>query len=254
MSFSIRILSGEERVPIHEFNFGGPFSPTSKVTTVEYDLKAQKLSLPSQWVHTLTDAWEDFRYDHEYFKTVDLKAPTGSRRNFGSISQLEALLNVDLVSSSELEAVTGASFVTLVITDPQRAKEEYEREGEVTPDGLVIYLPFQTGRVQGISSEIVDYCGIHIYIPLTDSFTDHYRSHVVLSGVGDQDLQKQEYRSRGGIDTIFLTNTPGTADEPLKAFAAWEHSGVGYLLELKTHQDTHTDPTQLILPYLTDLE
>lgn len=254
VSFSIRILSGEDRVPIHEFSFGGIYSPTSKVTTVEYDLKTQDISLPSRWIYTLTEAWESFDYDHGYFQTVDLKTPLGRRMNFGGIAQIEALLRIDLVSSPEIEEVIRASFVTLVITDTQRAAQEYKRDRQISPDGLVIYLPFQTGGTQGISSEIVEYCGIHIFVPLTDSFAAGYRSHVVLSGVGGQDLQKSEYRSEGDINTVLLANTPGAADEPLKAFAAWEHCGVGYLLELKTHHTTPTDPVQLIRPYLEHLE
>ena len=254
VSFSIRIFTGEGRVPIYEAYYGGIFSPTSKVTTVEYDLKAQKTSLPSQWVSTLTEAWEVFRYDHEYFKTVDLKTHTGSRINFGGISQLEELLDMELVSSPEMEEVIQSSYVTLVITDPQRATEEYEKKGKITPDGLVIYLPFQIGQTQGISAEMVDYCGIHIFIPLTESFEESYRSHVVLSGVGDQDLQKKDYRSQGGIDTILLSNMPSTAEEPMMTFAAWGHRGAGYLLELKTHPSADTDPVQLIMPYLENLE
>lgn len=254
VSFSIRILTGEDRVPIHELYFSGIYSPASKVTTVEYDLKKQNISLPSRWLHTLTEAWETFDYDHAYFKPVDLKTPLGNRLNFGGITQIEEILRMELVSSPQIEKVIRASFVTLVVTDAQRATQEYECTGQITPDGLVIYLPFQTGETQGISSQIVEYCGIHIFIPLTESFADSYGSHVVLSGVGDQDLQKSEYRSRGNIDTVLLTNTPGTADEPLKAFAAWEHNGVGYLLEMKTHPTTHTNPAQLIRPYLEYLE
>ena len=254
VSFSIRILRSEDRVPIHEFFFGGIYAPTSKVTTVDYDLEPREVTLPPQWIHTLTEAWETFGYDHKHFKTVDLKTPTGSRMNFGSLSQLEQLLDVDLVSSSELEEALRETFVTLVITDPYRATEEYERKGQITPDGLMIYLPFRTGGANGLSSETVQYCGIHIYIPLTESFADSYRSHVVLSGVGEQDLQESKHLSQGGIETVLLTNTPGIAEEPLRTFAAWEQEGIGYLLELKTRASATTDPAQLILPYLSNIE
>ncbi len=254
VSFSIRILSSEDRVPIHEFFFGGIYSPTSKVTTVDYNLKRQEIKLPAQWIATLTEAWEAFGYDHSYFKGVDLKSPWGSRINFGRFPQLEELLDMDLVSSPEIEETVRGSFVTLVITDPGRATEEYNREGQITPDGLVIYLPFRTGGANGLSSETVQYCGIHIYVPITESFADSYRSHVVLSGVGDQDLQESKHCSQGGIEAILLANTPGTAEEPLRAFAAWEQAGIGYLLELKTRASTTTDPAQVIQPYLTNLK
>ena len=254
VSFSIRILRSEDRVPIHDFIFGGIFAPTSKVTTVDYDLEPREVTLPPQWIDSLTEAWETFGYDHKHFKTVDLKTPAGSRMNFGSLTQLERLLDVDLVSSPELEEALRGTFVTLVITDPVGATEEYERRGSITPDGLVIYLPFKTGGTAGLSSEEVQYCGIHIYLPVTESFADSYRSHVVLSGVGEQDLQESKHQSRGGIETVLLTNTPGIAEEPLRTFAAWEQDGIGYLLELKTHASTTTDPTQLILPYLSNIE
>ncbi len=253
VSFSIRILSSEDRVPIHDYFFNGVYTPTSKVTTVDYDLQRQKLALPPQWTDTLTEAWETFGYDHAYFRTVDIRTATGGRMDFGGISPLEELLDVELVSSPEIEEAVGGSFVTLVITDLHRATEEYERKGQISPDGLVIYLPFQTGG-GGLSSEAVQYCGIHIYIPLTESFAHSYRSHVVLSGVGDQDLQGSKHLSRGGIETVLLTNTPGTAEESLRAFAAWEQGGIGYLLELKTRSSTTAAPARLILPYLTNLE
>ena len=254
VSFSIRILRSEDRVPIHEFIFGGIFAPTSKVTTVDYDLEPQEVTLPPQWIDSLTEAWETFGYDHKHFKTLDLKTPAGSRMNFGSLTQLERLLDVDLVSSPELEEALRGTFVTLIITDLVRATEEYERRGSITPDGLVIYLPFKTGGATGLSSEEVQYCGIHIYVPITESFADSYRSHVVLSGVGDQDLQESKHCFQGGIEAVLLANTPSTAEEPLRAFAAWEHKGVGYLLELKTRHSTTADPAQLILPYLSNLK
>ncbi|MBR6825100.1 MAG: hypothetical protein IKM59_00995 [Oscillospiraceae bacterium] len=254
VSFSIRVLRSEDRVPIHEFFLGGIFAPTSKVTTVDYDLQPQRIRLPSQWIDTLTEGWETFGYDYRYFRTQDLKSPTGSRMDFGGVSQLEELLGVELVSSPELDEAVRGAYVTMVITDSHRAIEEYERKKQITPDGLVIYLPFRTGKTEGLSAETVRYCGIHIYLPITESFADSYQSHVVLSGVGDQDLQKRDYRSRGNIDTVLLTNTPSAAEDPLKTFAAWEYRGVGYLLELKTHHSTCTDPVQLILPYLEHLE
>lgn len=253
VSFSVRILRSEERIPIPEGVFMGQLTPDTRITTVDYDLQQQKIHLPSDWAERLTEQWKAFPYDYSYFKGMDLKHAEGSRINFGGISQLESLLGIELVSSPELDRAVRGSYISLVVTDPRRAAEELRREGRISPDGLVIYLPFYLDGEKGPSPDMVDYCGLNIFLPLTEPFAESYSSHTVLSSVGDQDLQESRQLSQGGIESILLSNSPGTED-PMKAYAAWEHEGIGYLLELKTHHRISTAPASLLDPYLKDLK
>lgn len=253
VSFSVWVLSSDHRVPILEAYYMGVFTPSSKVTTVNFDLEAREITIPQRWTEDLTAAWNIFGYDHKYFKGIDLKEKDGSRIDFGSIAQIERLLRLGLVSSPEIDGATGSAFVSLVIVDSERTSREWERKGTVTPDGIRIYLPFRLDGQIGLNDDVIEYCGLHIFIPLTESFATEYRSHVVLSGDGSQDLQERKILSQGGIETVLLANNRSEY-EATKAFAAWEYQGVGYLLEMKTHDSVTADPGEIIMPYLTNLE
>ena len=253
VSFGVRIMSSDSRVPIAEHFLWGFFAPSSKVTTVDYSLSAQKIDLPTQWSDALKEEWNSFGYDHTYFRGTDLKDSEGKRIDYGGISGVEKLLGISLVSSPEMEAVCNSAFVKLVITDPERAAAELSRGGEITPDGLEVYFPFLTRGSESTNARIIDYCGLYVYIPLTDSFVNTYKSHVVLSAVGDQDLKEEKYVSQEGIETALLFNTQSTG-EAMKAYAAWESRGNGYLLEMKTYNDVTAEPAEWIRTYLKHLE
>lgn len=255
VSFSVRVWNSNRRVPIYDtFPYDmGVFSPSSKVVTVDYSLQAQNIQLPTQWVEDLTEQWKAFEYDYTYFHGIDLRDEIGSRMNFGGISALEHLLGISLVSSPELEESFRGAYVSLVITDWERASTELREEGKVYPDGVRVYLPLSIGGQGKLPSEVVEYCCLNIYIPLTDSFAESYRSHAILSGDGEQDLKQSRYTSPAGIQTHVLANEQSSA-EPMKAYGAWEYKGIGYLLEMKTHFDTTADPTAMIIPYFENLE
>jgi hypothetical protein len=253
VSFSVRIIDSDKQVLIHDNIFMGLLSPKSKVTTVDYDLFPRKLQIPQTWIMNLTEAWVNFDYDHQYFTGLDLKEIDGNAMNFGSISQVEALLDVKLVSSPALDQIVKGVFIRLLVTDSQRATEEFQKTGFITPDGMVIYLPLASVEEQGIAPKVVEYYGLNIYIPMTQSFATAYGSHVVLSSIGNQDLAQSTHISSGGIEVTILTNHL-CGDEAMKAFGAWEEQGVGYLLELKTPNSVTTEPIEMILPYIKDLE
>lgn len=255
VSFGVRIMESEERVPIGHFSFMGMFAPSSKITTVDYSLEAQKIDLPKAWEENLTEEWERFAYDHRYFKGVDLRDQEGKRINFHGISEIKEALGLSVVSSAEMGKVVKSAFVKLVVTDPERAGKEFADRGEITPDGIEIYFPFETVKGGKLDPQTVDYCGLYLYIPLTESFADQYRSHVVLSGVGNQDLKEEKYVSEGGVEVALLSNTI-SKEEPMQVYAAWEHEGIGYLLEMRTYMATEPDkePVDMILPYLEHLE
>ena len=253
VTISIRIFTSEDTVPNYENYHLGFFHVNSKVTTIEYELYPQEIEIPLQWENALTDAWRGFGYTYNHFTGIDLKDNDGKRTNYGGITQLEQLLGIQLVSSEELELVTQGAYVTLAVTDQNRAAEQFRSEGIVSPDGIIIYLPFLRNAQTGLNPEIVDYCGLSIFIPLTDSFADQYASHCVLSSAYKQDLTQNRFFSCDDIEIVLLENTVQDED-PLSGYAAWEYDGVGYLIELKTNWDVETLPSNLLTPYLENLE
>lgn len=253
VSISIRIFTTGETAPNYENHYGGMFLSNSKVTTIQYDLSPRKVNIPLQWETALTEAWKSFGYDHEHFTGLDLKEGNGNRINYGGLPQMESLLGLNFADSEELEQITRAAYVTLVVTDAKRATEQFQREGLVSPDGIVIYLPFLRNAQTGLSPETVDYCGLNIFIPLTASFAEQYASHCVLSGVYGQDFAQRSFVSKGNVEVFLLENTK-QGEEPLSAYGAWEQAGIGYLVELKTNWDAKELPGEILMPYLENLE
>lgn len=246
VTIGVRIWTGSEQVVHFEHDFGGLIPFTSRVTTIEYDLQPRSIQLPLQWTQELTGAWKSFGYSYDHFNGVDLRNDDGRRIDFGGVPRLEQLLGLDFISGELLDQAAPQSYVTLAVTAPERCAQQLRREGMVTPDGVVIYLPLQ------IDSEDIDYCGLSIFLPLTDSFAQYYASHAVLSSVYNQELRQSTLYS-GELEIVILENTPGEED-PLSGFAAWEHGGIGYLIEIKTTRDCAASSMELLTPYLNDLE
>jgi hypothetical protein len=253
VTISIRIFTSEDMVPNYENYHIGFFNVNSKITTIEYELSPQKIAIPLQWENALTDAWKGFGYSYDHFTGIDMKDSEGNRINYGGIEQLEQLLDIKFVSSENLELVTQGAYVTLAVTDQDRAAEQFRSEGIVSPDGIIIYLPFLRNAQTGLNPEIVDYCGLSIFIPLTDAFADRYASHCVLSSAYKQDLTQNRFFSCDDIEIVLLENTV-QGEDPLSGYAAWEHEGIGYLIEMKTNRDVETLPSNLLTPYLENLE
>ena len=254
VTIGVHILTSDATALYYDHYYGGfPFGHNSKVTTVGYELEPQAVQIPQNWTQELTERWKAFGYDYDHFSGIDLTDVAGSRVSFGGITQLEQLLQIRFTSSSELEAVTQGAYVTLAITDHERAAVQYRSEGIVSPDGIVIYLPFSRDSESGVDPNIVNYCGLSIFVPLTDSFARQYASHSVLSSVYNSDFQQIRQVSSGGVEMILLENEP-YMDYPLSGYAAWEERGIGYLVELKCNNGSRTAPIEILMPYLENLE
>lgn len=253
VTINVRIFTSADMILNYEDYYLG-FPPlSSKVTTIEYELYPQDIKIPLHWKEELTDAWKGFGYTYDHFTGIDLKDSNGKRVDFGGIAQIEQLLCFRLASSEELRQVTQSAYVTLVVTDQDRAAEQIRSEGILSPDGLVIYLPFSRNAEAGLDPELVDYCGLSIFVPLTESFAGEYASHSVLSGVYKQDLTQTSLLSDGGIEIIMLGNTAHNGDA-LNGFAAWEYEGLGYLVEMRTNRNVEINPRDVLMPYLEHLE
>ena len=174
--------------------------------------------------------------------------------NFGSISDIEKLLGTSLTSSHELEQITQGAYVTLAITDPDRAALQLRTEGTVSPDGILVYLPFRNHKETGLDPDVVDYCGLRVFIPLTEAFAQRYAEHAVLSGVDQQEFDQSRFYSSGNIEVILLENHWQEEYDTPRGYAVWECGGIGYLVELKNMPDAKESPVELLRPYLENLE
>ena len=255
VTIGVRIWVSQEEIPNYSDHLiGGFLHIDSKVTTIEYELAPHPIDVPLQWEEKLTDAWKGFPYDHSNFTGIDLKDAEGRRINFGSISDMEKLLGTSLSSSHELEKITQGAYVTLAITDPDRAGLQLRTEGIVSPDGILVYLPFRNHKETGLDPDVVDYCGLRVFIPLTEAFAERYAEHAVLSGVDQQEFDQSRFYSSGNVEVILLENHWQDEYDTPRGYAAWEKDGIGYLVELKNMPDAKESPVELLRPYLENLE
>ena len=255
VTIGVRILVSQEEIPNYgDYMLGGIVSVESKVTTIEYELSPQRIEVPLQWEEKLTDAWKGFPYSYDNFTGIDLKNTQGSRINLGGITEIETLLGTTLTTSDELEQVTQGAYVSLIVTDQERAAAQLRSEGIVSPDGILIYLPFRNDKETGLGPEVVDYCGLKVFIPLTEYFAHQYAEHCVMSSVNQQDLAQSSFFSSGNIEVILLQNRWQDEWDATRGYAVWAQSGIGYLVELKCSADVKTSPGELLRPYLENLE
>ena len=255
VTIGVKILVSQEEIPNYgDYMLGGIVSVESKVTTIEYELSPQRIEVPLQWEEKLTDAWKGFPYSYDNFTGIDLKNTQGSRIDLGGIAEIETLLGTTLTTSDELEQVTQGAYVSLILTDQERAAAQLRSEGIVSPDGILIYLPFRNDQEAGLGPEVVDFCGLQIFIPITASFADQYAEHCVMSSVNQQNLAQSSFFSSGNIEVILLENRWQDDWDAPRGYAAWEQSGIGYLVELKCAADTKESPGELLRPYLENLE
>lgn len=255
VTIGVRILVSQDEIPnYNDYLMGGFIHIDSKVTTIEYDLASHNIEIPLQWEEKLTASWKGFPYDHSNFSGIDLKNTEGRRMNFGSIGEIEKLLGITLTSSNELDQITLGAYVSLMITDPDRAAAQLRAEGIVSPDGILIYLPFRNGEDADLGLNVVDYCGLQVFIPLTESFAEQYAEHCVLSSVNEQELAQSRFYTSGNIEVILLENHWQEQYDAPRGYAAWEQNGIGYLVELKCAVDAKASPGDLLRPYLENLE
>ena len=180
VTIGVRIWVSQEVNPNYsDYLIGGFLHIDSKVTTIEYELAPHPIDVPLQWEEKLTDAWKGFPYEHSNFTGIDLKDAEGRRINFGSISDMEKLLGTSLTSSHELEQITQGADVTLAITDPDRAGLQLRTEGIVSPDRILVYLPFRNHKETGLDPDAENF-PIGITVPIRASIMSIFCTYLIL--------------------------------------------------------------------------
>lgn len=92
---------------------------------------------------------------------------------------MEKLLGTSLTSSHELEQITQGADVTLAITDPDRAGLQLRTEGIVSPDGILVYLPFRNHKETGLDPDAENF-PIGITIPIRASIMSIFCTYLIL--------------------------------------------------------------------------
>lgn len=255
VSVSVKILKSVEIASYYDYLDGSGFywEYDSPITTIDFELKEQSLDIPTQWSEQLTQSWEDFAYDYRYFTGTEVTDGAGNRMQFESLGALGDFLDCRFTTSDELDALIQGVYVTMVVTDTQRAEQEYQAAGYVTPDGLMVYCVLRRDGGTGLNADIMQYSGLTVYLSCTRSFSGQYASHPVLSSVQNEEFEQSRYVTSGDVEIKLVQNRPSAYYQPT-GYAAWCENGIGYLLETRCYRNTAHGPLDMILPYLENLK
>lgn len=224
-------------------------------STICYELQVRRISLPEDWIQELTEARKGFDYEYQHFAGIPLRESTGRRRNFGSLAALEKLLDIPLVSSPQLDAVTTGVFVELLICDPEGKQAEFKNCGQLSPDGLRIDVALNPDELGEQAGRRPEEFHLTIYVPLTAAFARDY-SLLDLQPEADKSyFSHTTIENKGDFAVTLLESVWETEYEDIfTAYGVWNHEGMGYLLESHFPLGPKLHNKGLLQPYLRELE
>lgn len=222
---------------------------------VQYDLQTVSVENMELLSSQLTQAWEDLGHDHSGLQAAELMGADGKRRNLGTIAGAEEFFGLDLMQSPDLEALVRGAYVTMVISDPERAEAEYAETGRVTPDGLLIYFSLRRGEAspEALDAQLVSESGITVYIALTEAFIAQEGTQRLYSYETEGEFQESGLMTDRGKSILLLENTrEGSFGQT--GYAAWCQNGIGYLAHMKTYPSSYATPLSLLAPVLQHIQ
>ncbi len=238
-----------------EYYPGFFLSGESYGATVKFDMEAHNIVLPGDWLAALREAWDSFPYEKTYFTGVELRKITGERRNFHSLSALEELLDIPLVSSPEIDAATIGVFGELVICDPVEKEKNCKEGADLTPDGILIYVTLDPRELEDRAGRLTEYFTLKLYIPLSRSFEEAYGSLSIQPEADGGRFRGTTVNSEGGIQTAVLESTwESEYSQFYSAYGLWEHKGIAYVLEVALALGDPLSDPELLQPYIIRLE
>lgn len=252
----VGVTYGRETIPLDGISLGQKDGKDTRelsyyTAEIQYELQTvcvENLELLSS---QLTRAWEDYGQ----FKTAELMGEDGKRRNLGTIAGAEEFFGLDLMQSPDLEALVRGAYVTMVISDPERAEAEYAETGKVTPDGLMIYFSLRRGEAstEALDGRLVSESGITVYIALTEAFIAQEGGRCLYSHESEGEFQESGLMTDRGKSLLLLENTlEGISGQT--GYAAWCHQGIGYLAHIKTYPSSQATPLSLLAPVLQKMQ
>lgn len=213
---------------------------------IQYDMHIAELKDPALFTEALTEAWERNGGETLY----DLKEADGSLLNLGSAAAAEELLGIDLMDSPELTALVRGVYVTMLVCTPQSAAEAYAAEGQISPDGLILYLSLRRGELstQALDAHLVSESGITVFVPLTENFVRMQGLQTLYSHENQGSFAQSGLMTQEGKSLLLLENS--STDLGQTGYAAWCDNGLGYLAHLKTYPKGYATPLSLLVPLL----
>ncbi len=257
VSISVRVYHGQETVSLEGLILEkeGAMENSSYYTArVEWELSPQKAQIPESFRSCLTAAWEAFSYEYSYFSSAELTDSDGKRIKFQDLQALEELLSLKLMGSEDLDRLIRGVYVTLVISDPEAARAEYEQSHRLTPQGLLLICPLRRGEGQEdmLDQNQVAESSLRIYIPLSWEFARDKRLQTFASYEAEGDFQESGLLTSRGKSLLLLETEPREG-YCATGYALWCSEGIAYELLLRTLPNTPATPLSILTPYLREL-
>lgn len=211
---------------------------------IQYELRTVTTSAQSYLTQALTAAWGQRGGEGLY----DLKNPDGSLRNFGTVAEAEQFFGIDLMDSPELSELIRGIYVTMVVADSAQAAACDAQGGQISPDGLLIYLSLRRGELSdtALDARLVGEAGITVFVPLTEAFVQSQREQTLYSH--DSPFAESGLMTAEGKSLLLLENDSTALGQV--GYAAWCDNGLGYLAHLKTYPKGYATPLSLLAPLL----
>ena len=217
---------------------------------VEYDLCCVQVKNLPWLTQQLTQAWKTHAHEKSYLRTVDLMKDDGTRLCFSTIGEAESFFGIDLMQSAELEELVRAVYVSLAVTQPQRAKTEFEENNTVTPDGMWLYCSLKRGGADGmLDGELVSECGIEVFIALQENYAKTEDVKCLYSHENEGDFRESGMLTQQEMPILLLENTPRKGYARV-GYAAWCKNGIGYLAHIKVYPDSYATALTILTPVL----
>ncbi len=252
----VGVTYGRETVPLDGISLGQKDEKDTRelsyyTAEIQYELQTVCVKNLELLSSQLTRAWEDCGQ----VKTAELMGEDGKRRNLDTIAATEEFFGLDLMQSPDLEALVRGIYVTMVISDPQRAEAEYAEKGKVTPDGLLLYFSLRRGEAseEALDAHLVSESGVTVYIALTEAFAVQESAQRLYSHESEGEFQESGLITQQGKSLLLLENEWG-GSFGRTGYAAWCQKGIGYLAHMKTYPDSYATPLSLLAPILEQVQ
>ncbi len=249
----VSVSHGEKTVPLKNIGLSLPEGEeTEKLTyytaNIRFDMMPTEIT-NADLTSALTQAWQQ----KSDLSSYPLLEENGHRINLGTISGAEKFLGIELIDSPELEPMIRGAYVTLLVTDPERAREQYAREGEVSPDGIELYFSFRRGIGDVFDARQVLECGLTVYIALTEDFARSKNVLRLYSYEKEGAFRESGLLTDKGNSLLLLENSPRKGYCAV-GYAAWCEKGIAYFAVVKCSPNAFCAPLSLLTPLLETLQ
>lgn len=246
VGIGVGVRYGEQTVTLEGISLSraAPQNLSYQTAQIQYELHTVTTSAQSYLTQALTVAWGQHGGEGLY----DLKNPDGSLRNFGTVAEAERFFGIDLMDSPELSELIRGIYVTMVVVDSAQAAARNAQGGQISPDGLLIYLSLRRGELSdtALDARLVGEAGITVFVPLTEAFVQSQREQTLYSH--DSPFTESGLMTAEGRSLLLLEN--GSTSLGQMGYAAWCDNGLGYLAHLKTYPQGYATPLSLLAPLL----